>query len=400
MRKNTTSEEISDDANYYKRGHNQSFMKILELCHFSAGVCGVWSRALEESKRLTKNGHDVLVLSSNVVKGKKEIAPATESIGKIKIKRFPARFLGGESFMYWNFKNEALAFKPDVIITHNYRQLHTTKALSIAKKLKNKGHPCKVFLVTHAPFVEGNITRSSLAKTFVALYDSLIGPRTLNAFDKILTISHWEIPYLIKCGALQNKIRYIPNGIPEEFFTQERINEEHKILFLGRIAPKKKIETLIEAIPLVKDKNITVEIVGPTEEPYASFIKGLVSDNHLEKRVLFSKPVFKISEKIKKIDTAKIFILPSRVEGMPQSLIEAMARRKIVIGSDSIAIRDLIKNGENGYLFEFNNPRDLAKKIDAALDVKTSKIAISAQNYVRRFSWEKVIREIEDTITS
>src|SRR3989344_9182704 len=186
-------------------------MKVLELCHFSAGVCGVWSRVREESDRLAKLGHEVRVFSSYFEKGTNKIAPGSDSIGKIQIQRFKAKKLGGESFMSWKFEKEALNYRPDVIIVHNYRQPHTTAALKIAKRLRRNGSPCKVFLVTHAPFVEGNITRSFAAKLVVKFYDRFIGPRTLDKFDKILAISNWEIPYLIKCGADKNRIIYIRN---------------------------------------------------------------------------------------------------------------------------------------------------------------------------------------------
>ncbi len=369
-------------------------MRILELCQFSAGVCGVWSRVLEESKRLSALGNEVVVFSSNRTKGSDETAGSEDKIGNLKIKRFPAMYLGGESFMKWDFKKEALNFSPEVIIAHNYRQPHTTRALKIAQKLKSQGKNCKVFLVTHAPFVEGNITRSFLAKIAVGFYDKFVGPRTLNKFDKILAISKWEIPYLVECGASESRIEYLPNGIPEEFFKQKSVQEENRILFLGRLSSKKKIETLIEAMSLINDKEIFLEIVGPAEKEYFEMLKGVVDKFDLGERVKFSEPVFDLKEKIKKIDSCKIYVLPSRVEGMPQSLIEAMARGKIAIGSDSIAIRDLIKDGENGLLFEFDNPKSLAEKIDFALELKKSKLGENAREFVKDFSWDKVIKKL------
>ena len=375
-------------------------MRILEICPFSAGICGVWIRAFEESRRLSKLGHEVRIFSSNFVKGKNEKAKKEEIIKGLSVKRFNAFKLGGESFMYWNFEKEALAYEPQVIIAHNYRHLHTTKAIKIAEKLRKEGKSCKVYLVTHAPFVEGNITRSFVSTLFVNLYDYFIGLRKINKFDKIFAISKWEVPYLLKLGAEKNKIKYIPNGIPAEFFEQKKAKEENKIIFLGRIAMKKKIETLIEAIPLIKDKKITLEIIGPADEEYFNYLKSLVNKLALEKKVFFKIPIYDIREKIRKIDSGKIYVLPSRVEGMPQSLIEAMARSKIVIGSNSVAIRDLIKNGKNGYLFEFDNPRDLANKIDLAILSKNNEIGNRARKSVEKFSWNKVIREIEKAISS
>lgn len=375
-------------------------MKILELTNFSEGACGVWVRAREESIRLAEKGHEVLVLSSNAIKGKDEIANKEEKINKVRIKRFPFTKLGGESFMFWNFEDKALKFSPDVIVAHNYRQLLTTTALKVARKLRKKGKKCKVFLVTHAPFVEGNITRSFIATLVVKLYDIFLGPLTINKFDKVLTISKWETRYLKNIGAKKNKIVYIPNGIPEQFFRQKKNKEEHKILFLGRISVKKKLETLVKALPLIKDKKIKIEIVGPKEKGYSDHILSLVKELNLSNRIKFLDPIYDIKEKIKKIDSAKLYILPSRVEGMPQALIEAMARGKIVIGSDSIAIRDLIKNKENGYLFEFDNPKDLASVIDMVLSENLKTIKKNAKKSVQEFNWSKVIEKIEGVILS
>jgi len=367
-------------------------MKILELTNFSAGVCGVWTRVLEESKRLTKN-HEVRVFSSNLVKGSSAKAKPKENIHGVKISRFPAKKLGGESFMSWSFESSAKKYNPDIIIAHSYRHVHTTKALKIARELNSK-----VFLVTHAPFVKGNITRSFSSKIVVNFYDKFIGPRNLKKFDKIIAISKWEIPFLEKLSVPKEKIEYIPNGIPEEFFKQKKSKEELKILFLGRISPIKDLETLIHAMKQLKNKSIYLEIVGPAERDYQIKLNDLIRKLNIKPRVVFSPPIFDIKEKIKKIDSAKIFILPSKSEAMPQSLIEAMAREKIVIASDNQGSKDLIIDDKNGYLFPIGNSNELAKKIDFALTTSQTKLKREAKKAVEQFSWDKVVKRIEALI--
>ena len=113
-------------------------MNILELTNFSQGACGVWARAREEALRLSNLGHEVLVLSSNSVKGTDDFASPEDNIGKVKIIRFPFMKLGGESFMFWKFEKQALEFSPDLIITHNYRHMHNIQALKVAKKLRRR----------------------------------------------------------------------------------------------------------------------------------------------------------------------------------------------------------------------------------------------------------------------
>ena len=123
--------------------------KILILSNYSAGVCGVWQRAKVEAVEFKKRGYDVYVYSSNATKGNNKIAAPEEIYNGVKIKRFPYKALGGESYMRWKFENHAIKLKPDIIIAHNYRHIHTEKAIKIAKKIK-----AKCYLITHAPFIE------------------------------------------------------------------------------------------------------------------------------------------------------------------------------------------------------------------------------------------------------
>src|SRR3989344_4269812 len=272
-------------------------MKILELTNFSAGICGVWQRVKQESELLSKRSHNILVVSSNATKGNNEIAPEKERVNGFNIIRKPYIKIGGESFMFWNFEKEALDFKPDVIVAHSYRHPHTTKAIKIAKKLKKQGINTKVFLVTHAPFER---ERGLINNLIVYLYDLLVGRNTLNNFDKILTITKWEIPYLDKLGVKKEKIRYMPNGIPKEFFElKKQTKEENKILFLGRVSPIKNIETLIKAFSKISDKKIMLEIVGPAEEGYKQILSLLIDKLNIKNRIIFSQPIYDLKEKIK-----------------------------------------------------------------------------------------------------
>ena len=366
-------------------------MKILELTNFSAGICGVFARVKQESALLKKHGHDVRIFSSNFFKGSNEIAKKDEKIEDVIIKRFPAIHLGGESFLKWDFENDAMDFNPDIIIAHSYRQLHTTKALKLGKKIG-----CKVFLVTHAPFAR--TSRLLFQKLIVWFYDNTIGSSSIRKFDKVIAITKWEFPYLIKLGI--KDIEYIPNGIPNEFFIRKKEKGKNKILFLGRVSPIKNLEVIIKALSLVKDKSLILEVVGPAEKNYLNSLKQLIKQEGLGKKVIFSPAIYDLKEKIKKIDSAKIFILPSKSEGMPQSLIEAMAREKIVIASDNLASRDLIKNNENGFLFSSDNSKELSDIINRIITnkVKSVKIKMEAKKSVEQFCWDLIIKKIENLL--
>ena len=363
-------------------------MKILELTAFSSGFCGLWARVSKEAELLSEKGNEVYVFSSNIKRGsgKIEYAPKEENFRDVKIKRFKTFGQFGDNTFFWNYKKQALKLKPDVIICHAYRQYYSTTALKIAKKLKI---PC--ILVTHAPFLEKKL-RSFKLNFAVWIYDHFIGKRILNKYSKILTITKWEIPYLLKLGVKKDKLIYMPNGIPKEFFKIkiQKNKSKDKILFLGRIAPIKDIETLLKAfkICLEKDKKISLDFVGPLEENYGIKIKKLAKESNLLSFVKFHDPVYNLKDKIKIIDSHEIFILPSKREGMPQALIEAMAREKIVISSKTDGGKEIIQDNKTGYLFEIGDEKQLAEKISESLkqNKQNNQIKKQARISVEKFS--------------
>ncbi len=367
--------------------------KILELTNYSAGICGVYQRVKQESLELSKKGYEVRILTSDFTKGSSELASPKDNIGSIQILRFPAKKIGGEGFLKWDFESAALEFRPDIIIAHSYRIPHTIKALKVANKLKKQGKPCKVFLVTHAPFIIKNSTRSILSSIAVNFYDMFLAKKILNKFDRIINITQWEIPILLGLGVNKEKLVYIPNGIPEDFF-KKRIGNGKNVLFLGRIAPVKNLENLIYA---VKDLDINLDIVGPAEKGYLQKLRKIIQDKNI-KNINFLPPVYNMPEKIKLFDRFEIFVLPSKIESMPQSLIEAMARGKIVISSKTRGGQEIISNGKNGFLFEIGNINELKQIIQKINSMSKNEKANIIKNAIKtseKFKWDELIRRLE-----
>jgi glycosyltransferase involved in cell wall biosynthesis len=368
-------------------------MKILELTTYTAGICGVGARVLQEAQLLAQRGHTVRIFSTNFTKGSNEIAPSEDKIGEVTITRLKAKKLGGESFTYWNFIENALEFMPDVIIAHAYRHTHTTLALKIAKMIN-----AKVFLVTHAPFVPDNSTRSFISKVAVNIYDSVIGPASLKKFDKIFAITRWEVPYLKNLGVHSKKIVYSPNGIAAEFFTSPKVKEKNIILFVGRISPIKNLETLILAFHKSNLKDFRLELVGPAEKHYFNELEKLVKIHNI-KNVYFMPPIFDRNVLAHKLDEASIFVLPSKREAMPQSLIEAMARSKIVIASENLGTKDLITSTKNGFLFPVGNITSLANLLKKVTNNSLNSVRKNAHKTAIKYKWDSIIDTIEKTIS-
>lgn len=368
-------------------------LKILEISPFTAGICGVGIRALSESKLLAKKGHEVYVFSSNIFRGEKgKLAEPEETIEQVKIKRFRTKSSFGENTFFWDYKKEALKLKPDIIITHAYRQYYSTKALKISKKLNI---PC--LIVTHAPFLEKKL-RGWKQNIAVFLYDNFIGKRILRKYNKIIVITQWEVPHILKLGCEKDKIEYIPNGIPEIFF-KKKTKKGEGILFLGKMTEIKDIEILISAVHLSKTQT-KISLVGPCEGEYKERLYNLVKKLNL-KNIKFYPAVFDLKKKLDLIDSHEIFILPSKREAMPQALIEAMARKKIAVSSNTQGGKEIIKDNFSGFLFKRGDSEDLSRvltEVQSMNDIKKDKIRQNARNSVIQFSWESLIEKLEKLI--
>jgi len=362
-------------------------MKILEICPFSAGICGVWTRVLSESKEFVKLGYGVIVFSSNIEKGTGNIVSCEDEIEKIKIKRFHSKTglidkILSKNVTYFNFENDLRRLKPDLVITHLLHP-HSFKALKICKELSI---PC--YLVTHAPF---NVKRGLLLDIATKFYNFIKVKTKINQFTKVIAVTKWEVPYLLKLGVRKDKITYIPNGIPDEFFKQKKSGpiKGRDVLFLGRIAPIKGLETLILAAKQLPDINFS--IVGTHEEDYLIKIKKLIKSENIM-NVKFYPPIYDLNDKIRLIDQHKIFVLSSVREAMPQVILEAMSRGKLIISSATDGGKELINHKKNGFLFRIGNYDMLAKIIKENINGNKN-IQKNAIQTSRKYSWSFLIKK-------
>ncbi|HEY5124477.1 MAG TPA: glycosyltransferase family 4 protein [Ignavibacteria bacterium] len=156
-----------------------------------------------------------------------------------------------------------------------------------------------------------------------------------------------------------------------------------KLLFIGRIVKRKGIEYILQALTILKEREIDFKFIlagtGPDQSEYvnrcyaifgsAFEFKGVVSG--LEK-----------AELLKKCD---IFLLPSlNGEGLPISLLECMSFEQVPVVTDDGSMKYIIKTGENGIIVEKGSSTSLAEAIENLILNKKfiEKIGKSARQYV------------------
>jgi len=157
----------------------------------------------------------------------------------------------------------------------------------------------------------------------------------------------------------------IYNGIPTCYFIDKRFQDDTEkkdiiLLHIGRFQPQKNHLLLIKAYEIAKKEypSISLWLVG--DGPLRGRVEKLVKEKGFERNVKF----LGVREDVAKLlSEADVFILPSDWEGVPLSILEAMAASKPVIATSVGGVPELVENGVSGILVPPGNPEALAKAI-------------------------------------
>ena len=194
----------------------------------------------------------------------------------------------------------------------------------------------------------------------------------------------------------KENVTVIYNGIEGEAeFIEKRINKKFTVGTIGRLTFQKGQEYLIEAANILVNKGYDFEFhiygEGEMKNEYLSLIRSF----DLEKNVLLKGYTENITQTMNTFD---LFVLPSRYEGIPYVILEAMKASVPVISTDVGGIKEVITDMSNGILVVKENPEELAKKILLLHDSKELRIQISdkARNdFIEKYTISKTIDAIE-----
>lgn len=191
---------------------------------------------------------------------------------------------------------------------------------------------------------------------------------------------------------------FIPNGVsrPEtipadEITAKYSLKKDDYILFLGRLVPEKGVEYLIEAFKQLNTAKKLVIAGGSSDtEEYAERLKKTAEN---DERIIFTD--FVQGKVLKELySNSYIYILPSDLEGMPLSLLEAMSFGNCCLVSDIPECADVV--GDYGVTFKKSNIGDLKEKLQQLCDSPqtVAEYKKSAADYVcDKYNWDEVTKE-------
>ena len=193
-----------------------------------------------------------------------------------------------------------------------------------------------------------NLTASAQQLTY-----QLYAP-SLAKFNRVIVFSQDQKEVLAKLGVSSEKQIIIPNGVDQNIWKpsdkenkthillREKIGSKRIFLYMGRIANEKNIEALLKAWRQTKSKNCILLIVG--EGPMKLSLEHNFSDLEKEKLIWWGEES-NLETRIALMQIAEVFFLPSLVEGLSLSLLEAMSTGTACVATDAGADGEVLDNG-------------------------------------------------------
>lgn len=189
---------------------------------------------------------------------------------------------------------------------------------------------------------------------------------------------------------------FIPNGVNRRVSREANkikslwgLEKDDYILYLGRIVPEKGIHTLIAAFKMCNTNKKLVIAGGSSDTAeYMQQLKTLTGD---DERVIFTGFV-QGRVKHELYSNAYLYVLPSALEGMPLSLLEAMSYGNCCLVSDISECTEVI--GEKGFSFKQGNALELNDKLRYLIehpDIVADTRKDVTEYICQKYNWEEVV---------
>lgn len=283
----------------------------------------------------------------------------------------------------------------------DFAHLHSAWALPMvaaSAALRRRGIPYAVS--SHGSFGANLMTRLRIRRQ---IYRRLIALPMLNHAAFVHVHSHDEVRDAKDFGVRSNLV-IAEQGInlddipwePRRDWLNRRFPEQDgafKIVFLGRLDPwHKGIDLLLRgfAIALRNQPDMTLFLIGPEKQRYREQVPKLIAELGIASRVVMPGPVYELEAKYGALASADCFILTSRFEGFPLTVLEAMGCGTPVIVSAETNTADVVRDGGAG-LISALSPEAIARcllemKSDPAARVE---MRARARQTAEHYTWAR-----------
>lgn len=295
----------------------------------------------------------------------------------------PLYMLWQKNLSFW-YRKQFKKYQPAAIIVQSRDDL-------IAATLAAKKMCIPVFWLDHMDF------RSWVLQNVDQKYKNYIGKKILRIaknVEKIIFISDYERKYFeelishTKIKKLKNLIT-IKNGAIDRYAEFEAIEPSpHSLIYLGRLEEYKGIRELIAGFSQVAEKFPEAKLHIYGTGPLSDYCQ-----KHSSSQIIYHGFT---DESLRKIAESEIFILPSYIEGLSLSLIDATMLGKAIITTNIDGNPEVVEDQRNGLLIPAKDSDALAQAIEKLLSNPKLVEKFGYQSrlkYLQEFDYEKIIHE-------
>ena len=262
--------------------------------------------------------------------------------------------------------------------------------------------PCVMLLIPHifkirtVATIHGLDWQRSKWGGFATWYLKLGEKIAAKYADEVIVLSENVRKYFLE--TYNRETKFISNGIekpeilsPKLIKSKWNLDKDDYILFLGRIVPEKGLQYLIDAFLEVEtDKKLVIAGGASDTNDFMNEIKEkAISDE----RIIFTG--FVQGKELEELySNAYIYTLPSDLEGMPISLLEAMSYGNCCLVSDIDECAEVVE--DNGIVFEKSNVQDLKIKLQEVCNNPglVKKYKENASQFIcSKYSWDDVVEK-------
>jgi len=207
--------------------------------------------------------------------------------------------------------------------------------------------------------------------------------------SSVITVSNYNLEHLTRMfGSDKDKIKRVYNGLDlRKIQYRSPENRKPNIITIGRLVEKKGLNILVDACEILAKHGVEFHcsIIGKGE--LESELLGQIKEKNLQDKVELTGALPR-TQALKNFYDASIFTAPAIVandgnrDGLPTSILEAMALGVPCISTDVTGIPEVIKDNKTGIVVPQNNSVELAKAIERLLN--DSKLSISLSENARK----------------
>lgn len=361
---------------------------------------GAENNCLNLALQLKQQGHDVTVLTSNNGSNKNY-----EEYQGIKIYRFKKLNKSYYFGFYPRIIKGIIESDAQIMHVHGFGFIWHDLGLIIRKIVKPRS---KIINTPHGPFMALK-SYSFLQKLMKFVFSNIQKLYLNRLYSTVIAVNPNQHKWISESGITSSKIKYLPNGIKLDYFTETdtadistkyKLGKKFIITFIGRYEKYKGLQDLIAVMPQLLEisKNIKLVAMGVTGS-YLPKLKQQIEQLKIESAVeIIENPEDIIIEKM--LSLSKIFVLPSEWEAFGISILEAMAKGNAIISTRTEGGEFLIKEEINGFLYEFGNTTLLSEYLIKLYEDKVLIKKISGRNIkkAKQFTWEHISIDYQDIL--